>query len=108
MEKYSILSESIIGETEIKEKYLDYLDTNFEAARKLKEHISRNIKVKDREKAIDEINALNLNIRSDFIDKLIDISPNTPDQVKAILSQISFNISDDNARKIISIIKKYQ
>lgn len=107
MEDYTILEERLISESEIRDKYFDFLDPNFEAAKKLKEHITKNIKIKDREKAKEEIEGLNLNIREDMIEKIIDINPISPDQVKAILSQISFTITDENARKIISVLRKY-
>jgi DNA-directed RNA polymerase subunit F len=104
---YTIIEERILSETEIKENYLDKLG-NTDVAKKLMEHINKNIKIKNREEALKDLQNLGLNLREDFLNEIIDASPNTSEQVRAILWQIGPNLTDEQAKKIIATLKKYQ
>ncbi len=104
---YTIIEEKILSETEIKEEYMDKLG-NTDVAKKLAEHINKNIKVKNKEALVKELEGLGINLREDYINAIIDSSPSTPEQVRAILWQIGPNLTDEQAKKIIATIKKYQ
>ncbi len=105
--EYNIIDEKIISETELKEQYEDKINKNFEIGKKLLEHMSKNIKIKDFNAVFEELNALNLDIREDYLRMIIDISPNTADQVRAILSPLKNNIAEEDIKKILALIKKY-
>lgn len=86
--EYEVIDEKQISETELNEKYKDNIDKNSEYGKKLIEHLSKNVKISKFEEAFNEILALNLNIRDDYVRILIDTAPTNADQVRAILSPL--------------------
>ena len=105
--EYEIIDEKLISETELKEKYLDYIDTNYETGKKLVEHIKKNVKANNFEEAFNAILALNLDIREDYIRMLVDVAPSSIDQVRAILAPLKSTIKEDDIKKILSALKKH-
>ncbi|MCL4400753.1 MAG: hypothetical protein M1348_01935 [Candidatus Parvarchaeota archaeon] len=105
--EYEIIDEKLISETELKEKYLDYIDTNYETGKKLVEHIKKNVKANNFEEAFNDILALNLDIREDYIRMLVDVAPSSIDQVRAILAPLKSTIKEDDIKKILSALKKH-
>ena len=89
--EYKIEEEVLLSESEVKEQYIDYIDSNTEVGKKLIELLE-----------------LNLNIRDDYLRFIMDVQPTSADQVRAILSPLKLQISEDNIKKILSIIKKHQ
>lgn len=106
--EYKIEEEVLLSESEVKEQYMDYIDANTEVGKKLIEHIKKNIKIKDPSATLKELADLNLNIRDDYLRFIIDVQPTSADQVRAIISPLKLQISDENIKKILSIIKKHQ
>ncbi|MCL4399413.1 hypothetical protein M1293_02825 [Candidatus Parvarchaeota archaeon] len=104
---YEIVDEKIISETEVKENYMDFIESEMEVGKKLIEHIKKNIKVNDFSSAFSELSALDLNIREDYIRILIDTAPTSADQVRAILSPLKPNLKEDDIKKILSVLKKH-
>ncbi len=105
--EYEIVDEKLISETEVKEKYAKYVDSNLELGKKLVEHITKNIKLSDFDKAFSDIQALNLSIRDDYIRMIIDAAPTSVDQVRAILSPLKEVVKEEDIKKILAVLKKY-
>ncbi len=105
--EYDVIDEKIISETEVKEKYIDAIDTSNEMGKKLVAHIKKNIKIDDFKATFDELAALNLDIRDDYLMMLVDVSPTSVDQVRAILSPLKSNIKEEDTRKILAVLKKH-
>lgn len=105
--EYEIIDEKIISETELKEKYVDSIDTNYEVGKKLIEHIKKNIKINDFEDTFNELSGLNLNIRDDYIKMIIDSAPTSADQVRAIIAPLKTLVKEEDIKKILAVIKKH-
>ena len=43
--EYEIIDEKFLSETEVKEKYLDFVDKGSEMGKKLIDHVQKNIKI---------------------------------------------------------------
>lgn len=105
--EYEIIDEKLISETELKEKYLDYVDTNYEVGKRLVEHIKKNIKINSFEETFNEILGLNLDIRDDYVRMLVDTAPSSVEQVRAILAPLKSTIKEDDIKKILAVVKKH-
>ncbi|MCL4406596.1 MAG: hypothetical protein M1573_01175 [Candidatus Parvarchaeota archaeon] len=105
--EYEIIDEKVISETEVKEKYMEAIEENSEMGKKLIAHIKKNIKIDDFRATFDELAALNLNIRDDYMMMLIDVSPTSVDQVRAILSPLKSVIKEEEIKKILAVLKKH-
>jgi DNA-directed RNA polymerase subunit F len=105
--EYELIDEKLISETELKEKYLDYVDTSHENGKKLLEHIKKNVKINNFEETFNELNALNLGIREDYLRMIIDVAPSSVDQVRAILAPLKSTIKEDDIKKILAVVKKH-
>ncbi len=105
--EYEIIDEKLLSETELKEKYMDYIDTAHESGKRLIEHIKKNVKVNNFDEAFNEIIGLNLDIRDDYVRILIDAAPASVDQVRAILAPLKSTIKEDDIKKILAVIKKH-
>lgn len=106
--EYELMDETLLGETEVKENYSKFLDEGYEYGKKLTEHMDKNIKVKDFENAFKELSGLNLNLRDDYIKMIIDVSPNSPDQLRAIISPLKLAVPEERLNSIIATLKKFQ
>ncbi len=105
--EYEIMDEKLISETELREEYLDYVDTNYEPGKRLVEHIKKNAKVNNFKETFEEFSALNLNIRDDYVRMLIDAAPSSVEQIRAILAPLKSAVKEDDIKKILSVIKKH-
>ncbi len=105
--EYEVVDEKLISETELKEKYTDYVDTNYETGKKLVDHIKKNVKTGNFEDTFNELTALNLGIRDDYLRIIIDVAPTSVDQVRAILAPLKSTIKEDDIKKILAVIKKH-
>ncbi|MDP8012754.1 MAG: hypothetical protein RAK22_01480 [Nanoarchaeota archaeon] len=106
--EYKIEDEVLLSESEVKERYSDYIESDSEYGKKLIEHMKKNIKIKDPSEAFNDLLALNLNIRDDYLKYIIDVQPSSADQVRAIVAPLKIQISEDNIKKILAVIKKHQ
>ncbi|MCW1301610.1 MAG: hypothetical protein OH316_00525 [Candidatus Parvarchaeota archaeon] len=106
--EYELVDETLLGEAEVKENYLKFIDEGYEYGKKLLEHMDKNIKVKDFENAFKALLNLNLNLRDDYIKMIIDVCPNSPDQLRAILSPLKLTIPEESLNSIIATLKKFQ
>jgi DNA-directed RNA polymerase subunit F len=105
--EYEIIDEKMLSENEVKEQYLDKIDTNYEPGKRLVEHIKKNAKVDNFEETFNELSGLNLNIRDDYLRMIIDVAPTSVDQVRAILAPLKSIIRDEDIKNILAIIKKH-
>lgn len=105
--EYEIIDEKFINETEVKEEYIDFIDKGSEYGKKLLDHIQKNIKIDDFQKVFEELSALNLNIRDDYLKMIIDIAPTSTDQVRAIIAPLKITIKEDDLKAILSVLKKH-
>ncbi|MCL5420622.1 MAG: hypothetical protein M1284_02620 [Candidatus Parvarchaeota archaeon] len=105
--EYEIIDEKFLSESEVKENYLEFIDKGSEQGKKLLEHIQKNIKIDSFEKAFEELSALNLSIRDDYLRMIIDVTPSSVDQVRAIIAPLKLNIKEDDLKSILSVLKKH-
>lgn len=105
--EYEIVDEKLLSENEVKEQYLDSIDTNFEQGKKLIEHIKKNAKIDKFEETFNELTDLGLSIRDDYIRMIIDVAPTSVDQVRAILAPLKSVVKEEDVKSILSIIKKH-
>ena len=105
--EYEIIDEKLISETELKENYIDSIDTNYEVGKKLIEHLKKNIKINNFEETFNELSGLNLGIRDDYIKMIIDSAPTSADQVRAIVAPLKTLIKEEDIKKILAVIKKH-
>ncbi|MCL5976001.1 MAG: hypothetical protein M1580_00180 [Candidatus Parvarchaeota archaeon] len=105
--EYEIIDEKFLSETEVKEKYLDFVDKGSEIGKKLLDHVQKNIKIDNFDSVFEEISALNLNIRDDYIRMIIDVSPTSADQLRAIISPLKLNVKEEDLKAILTVLKKH-
>ncbi len=105
--EYKIIDEKLLSETEVKEGYNEFIDRSTESGKKLIDHMQKNIKINDFEQAFQDISALNLNIRDDYIRMLIDVIPTSADQIRAVLSPLKLNIKEEDLKSVLSVLKKH-
>ena len=105
--EYHIIDEKFLSETEVKEKYLDFVDKGSEIGKKLLDHTQKNIKIDNFDSVFEELSALNLSIRDDYIKMIIDVSPTSIDQIRAIISPLKLNIKEEDLKTILSVLKKH-
>ncbi|EFD92994.1 MAG: hypothetical protein BJBARM5_0248 [Candidatus Parvarchaeum acidophilus ARMAN-5] len=105
--EYEVIDEKFMDETEIRDNYTNFIDKNSEYGKKMLDHIQKNIKIDNFEKVFEELSALNLNIRDDYLRMLIDAIPSSSDQVKAIIAPLKLNIKEEDLKLIISVLKKH-
>jgi DNA-directed RNA polymerase subunit F len=105
--EYEIIDEKPISETELKEKYSDYIDNGYESGKKLLDHLKKNIKINNFQEIFSEIEGLNLGIRDDYIRMLIDVAPTSVDQARAILAPLKSTLKEEEIKSILAVIKKH-
>ncbi|MCL5009583.1 MAG: hypothetical protein M1433_01195 [Candidatus Parvarchaeota archaeon] len=105
--EYEIIDEKLLSENEVKEKYMDSIDLNFEQGKRLVEHIKKNAKIDDFEVTFKELSDLNLNIRDDYLRMIIDDAPTSADQVRAILSPLKMLVKEEDIKNLLATIKKH-
>ncbi len=105
--EYEVMDEKFMCETEIKDNYIDFIDKGMEQGKKLLEHIQKNIKVDSFEKVFEELSTLNLSIRDDYLSMIIDTTPSSVDQVKAIIAPLKLNIKEEDLKSVVSVLKKH-
>ncbi|EEZ92789.1 MAG: hypothetical protein BJBARM4_0623 [Candidatus Parvarchaeum acidiphilum ARMAN-4] len=105
--EYEIIDEKFLSETEVKEKYLDFVDKGSEIGKKLLDHVQKNIKIDNFDSVFEEISALNLNIRDDYTRMIIDVSPTSADQLRAIISPLKLNVKEEDLKAILTVLKKH-
>ncbi|MBE5728463.1 hypothetical protein IHE51_01230 [Candidatus Parvarchaeota archaeon] len=106
--EYELIDETLLGETELKENYSKFIDQGYEFGKKLMEHMDKNVKIKDFENAFKALSNLNLNLRDDYLRMIIDVCPNSPDQLRAILSPLKLTIPEESLNAVIATLKKFQ
>lgn len=105
--EYQIIDEKFLSEAEVKENYIDFVDKGSEPGKKLLDHIQKNIKTGGFEQIFEELSALNLSIRDDYIRMLIDVAPSSVDQARAIMAPLKLNIKEEDFKSILSVLKKH-
>jgi DNA-directed RNA polymerase subunit F len=105
--EYQIIDEKFLSETEVKEKYLDFVDKNSEFGKKLLDHAQKNIKIDNFNSVFEELSALNLSIRDDYLRMIIDVSPSSVDQIRAIISPLKLNVKEEDLKAILAVLKKH-
>ncbi len=105
--EYEIIDEKFLSETEVKEKYLDFVDKGSEMGKKLIDHVQKNIKIDNFDSVFEEISGLNLNIRDDYIRMIIDVSPTSSDQIRAVISPLKLNVKEEDLKAVLAVLKKH-
>jgi DNA-directed RNA polymerase subunit F len=105
--EYQVIDEKFLSETEVKENYLEFVDKGSELGKKLLDHIQKNIKIDNFNSIFEEISALNMSIRDDYIRMIIDVSPTSVDQIRAIISPLKLNVKEEDLKTILSVLKKH-
>ena len=105
--EYEVIDEKFLNETEVRDNYADFIDNGIEHGKKLLEHIQKNVKIDNFEKTFEELSALNLNIRDDYLRMIIDVSPSSTDQIRAIIAPLKLNIKEEDLKSIVSVLKKH-
>lgn len=105
--EYQVIDEKFLSETEVKENYLEFVDKGSELGKKLLDHIQKNIKIDNFNSVFEEISALNMSIRDDYIRMIIDVSPTSVDQIRAIISPLKLNVKEEDLKTILSVLKKH-
>jgi DNA-directed RNA polymerase subunit F len=113
MSTQEILNKEPLSLAEVKSQIssLKKRDTelNFRA-NKVNEYISSFsiVKQKDAKELFDKISALDVSRLKDIhVKKIIDIMPETEDDVKALLSGYHISLGSDSAKQIADIVKEY-
>jgi len=105
--EYQVIDEKFLSETEVKQKYLDFVDKGSEMGKKLLDHMQKNIKIDNFESTFEELSGLNLNIRDDYLRMIIDVSPSSIDQIRAIISPLKLNVKEEDLKAILTVLKKH-
>ncbi len=69
--------------------------------------MQKNIKIDNFDSVFEELSALNLSIRDDYLRMIIDVSPSSADQIRAIVSPLKLNVKEDDLKAILSVLKKH-
>lgn len=105
--EYEVIDEKFLNETEVRDSYVDFIDKGVEYGKKMVDHIQKNIKIDSFEKTFEELSALNLNIRDDYLRMIIDVIPSSTDQLRAIIAPLKLNINEEDLKSILSVLKKH-
>ncbi len=105
--EYQIIDEKFLSEAEVKQKYVDFVDKGSEMGKKLLDHIQKNLKIDNFDSVFEELSALNLSIREDYLRMIIDVSPSSIDQIRAIISPLKLNVKEEDLKSILTVIKKH-
>ncbi|MCL4373216.1 hypothetical protein M1384_04100 [Candidatus Parvarchaeota archaeon] len=105
--EYQIIDEKFLSEAEVKQKYVDFVDKGSEMGKKLLDHIQKNLKIDNFDSVFEELSALNLSIREDYLRMIIDVSPSSIDQIRAIISPLKLNVKEEDLKSILTVLKKH-
>ena len=76
---------------------------------KSEEYLSHFTKVKDTEDILKKIDKLQIpRLKTNHVVKIIDLMPKTVDDVKLILQAYTLTVNNDNVKKILEVLEKYQ
>ena len=105
--EYQIIDEKFLSEAEVKQKYVDFVDKGSEMGKKLLDHIQKNLKIDNFDSVFEELSVLNLSIREDYLRMIIDVSPSSIDQIRAIISPLKLNVKEEDLKSILTVLKKH-
>jgi len=113
MSNPEIISETPISIVELKEEFAKIKKRdkvlNFRA-NKVEEYLNQFVHLKEKQfqELYDKITKLQIpRLKEQHIFKLIDLMPETVDDVKTILQGYTITVNNDNMKKIVDIIKEY-
>lgn len=108
MAHISVLEEKSLTMAELKEELARVKkrdgELNFRA-NKTEEYLAHFVKANNQKLAV-EIGKLAIpRLKESHIAKIVDLHPNAIDQLKAVLQGYTLSVSDDNLKKILSVLK---
>jgi len=97
----------------LKKKEKDYVDAGLELGyeqKKAFEHAAKfsKIGVKDAKELEGKLSALELALTPDRIVKIVELMPDSVDDVRAIFAKERFKYTEDDIKKIIDLVKQYK
>ena len=76
---------------------------------KSEEYLLHFTRIKDTEDIVKKIDKLQIpRLKTNHIVKIVDIMPKTVDDVKLILQAYTITVNNDNVKKILEVLEKYQ
>ncbi len=74
------------------------------------EHLTKFTKMQDDKKALEMFNEIKetFKVPDEIAVQIVDLMPETTDDVRAILAMLKFSLKEEEIKKIVEIVKKYK
>ena len=113
MARAEIIEEVPIGLTELKAELIKIKKRDVELtprSTKLEDYLNHVVQLSKKEyvELVEELNKLKIpRLKDIHIIKIVDILPETVDELKSILHGYALTVTSDNMKKIVNVTKKY-